>query len=68
MMWVAGILICVGVYMAGNISGRMSALEKSNGDTRESLAALRASMEYVVRDLSEIKATLRRDEVRKLAP
>lgn len=69
MMWVAAVLISVAIYAAGNLSARTSNLEKSNAETRELLAALRASMEYVQRDLSEIKATLRRDEVaRKSVP
>ena len=66
-MWAAvlvvglgGLTLSVGAYALGSISTRVAAVERQSGDTREALAGLKASMDYVVRDTSDIKATLRK--------
>lgn len=67
-MWLLAILITMGAWTLGGVSSRVTITEKQGGDLRENMAAMRASMDYMARDLSDIKATLRRDEVSRKTP
>ncbi len=66
-MWAAiilvglgGLTLSVGAYALGSVNSRVAVMEQQAGNSREALAGLKASMDYVVRDVSDIKATLRK--------